>query len=222
MTRMTKVCRGARMAAMVQGMAVAVLWAAPVAAADAPVVRFDPSKYSQQVTECDRLASHGEDPYHVAPGRERPDMDLPKAIEACRAAVKADPKNPRLNYLLGRVLGYSGRGAEGLANRQAAVDADYPQSLFVIGYITLFGLNQQPQDTCKAGELLRRSAQQERVAGQLGFPRYVLEGKFDACPVRKDKQEMLGFIAAARKQFKGDYYQGLLADMLEEDIKKRP
>ena len=33
---------------------------------------------------------------------------------------------------------------------------------------------------------------------------------------------MLGFVAAARKQFKGDYYQGLLADMLEEDLKARP
>ena len=188
----------------------------------ASVARFDASKFSQAVTDCDRLASHPDDPDRVAPGREKPEIDLPKAIEVCRAAVQADPKNPRLNYLYGRVLGYSGRGAEGLANRQAAVDADYPQALFVIGYITLFGLNQQPQDTCKAAELLRRSALQERVAGQLGFPRYVLAGLFDACPVRKDRREMLDFVAAARKQFKGDYYQGLLADMLEEDLKKRP
>jgi hypothetical protein len=198
---------------------------APVLAAEpagTPVAPFDASKYSQAVTDCDRVASHPEDPHRVAPGRERPEIDLPKAIEICRAAVQADPKNPRLNYLYGRVLGYSGRGAEGLANRQAAVDADYPQALFVIGYITLFGMNQQPQDTCKAGELLRRSALQGRVAGQLGFPRYVLAGMFDACPVRKDRQEMLGFVAAARKQFKGDYYQGLLADMLDEDLKKRP
>lgn len=186
------------------------------------VARFDPSKYSQAVTDCDRLASHPEDPHRVAPGRERAEIDLPKAIEVCRAAVQADPGNPRLNYLYGRVLGYSGRGAEGLANRQAAVDADYPQALFVIGYITLFGLNQQPQDTCKAAEMLRRSALQERLAGQLGFPRYVLAGMFDTCPVRKDRQEMLDFVAAARRQSKGDYYQGLLADMLEEDLKKRP
>jgi len=211
--------------ALALGAVLAGALAAPALAAGpsgTPVVRFDASKYSQVVTDCDRLASHPEDPHRVAPGRERPEIDLPKAIEVCRAAVQADPKNPRLNYLYGRVLGYSGRGAEGLANRQAAVDADYPQALFVIGYITLFGLNQQPQDTCKAAEMLRRSALQERVAGQLGFPRYVLAGMFDACPVRKDRQEMLGFVAAARKQFKGDYYQGLLADMLEEDLKKRP
>lgn len=181
---------------------------------------FDASKHSQTVTECDRMASHPEDPYKVAPGRERAEIDLPKAIEVCRAAVAADPKNPRLNYLYGRVLGYSGRGAEAIANRQVAVDADYPQALFVIGYITLFGMNQQPQDSCKAGDMLRRSALQGRLAGQLGFPRYVLLGKFDKCPnVRRDATEMLGFVAAARKQIKGDYYQGLLADMLEEDLR---
>ncbi len=187
-----------------------------------PFKLFDKSKYSQEVTECDRLAAHGDDPFAVAPGRERAAIDLPRAIEACREAVRKDPANPRLHYQLGRVLGYSGRGAEALANRQAAVDADYPQALFVIGYITLFGMNQQPQDTCKAGELLRRSAQQQRLAGQLGFPHYVLQGRFDACPnVRRDTAEMLGFIAAARQQIGGDYYKQLLADDLEARLKAR-
>ena len=36
------------------------------------VVRFDPSKYSQAVTDCDRMASHPDDPHRIAPGRERP------------------------------------------------------------------------------------------------------------------------------------------------------
>lgn len=183
---------------------------------------FDPSRYSQEATECDRLASHPDDPYRAAPGLERPQIDLPRAIEACKAAVARDPGNPRLNYLLGRTLGYSGRGAEGLGNRKVAVDADYPQALFVIGYMSLTGMNQQPKDVCGGAELIRRSALQSRIAGQLGFPRYVLSGLFDSCAVRKDKAEMLGFVAAARKQSKGDYYQGLLADMLEEDLKRLP
>jgi len=202
--------------------AVSMSTSAVAAAVAASVAKFDASKYSQTVTDCDRIASHPEDPHRVAPGRDRSQIDLPKAIEACRAAVAADPKNPRLNYLLGRVLGYSGRGAEGLANRQAAVDADYPQALFVIGYITVFGLNQQPKDVCRGAELIRRSALQGRVAGLLGFPSYVLQGLFDDCPVRKDKQEMLGFIAAARRQSQGDYYQALLADLLERQIGARP
>jgi TPR repeat protein len=208
----------------VGGVALASLVAADAATSKAAaevVAPFDPSKYSQAVTECDRMAAHGDDPYHVAPGRERADMDLPKAIEACRAAVAADPGNPRLNYQLGRVLGYSGRGAEAIPYRAAAVAADYPQALFVIGYITVFGMNQQPKDVCKGAELIRRSAFQNRMAGQLGFPSYVLAGLFEQCPVRKDTQEMLGFVEAARKQMKGDYYAGLLADRLEAELRKR-
>jgi hypothetical protein len=50
----------------------------------------------------------------------------------------------------------------------------------------------------------------------------VLSGLFDACTVRKDKAEMLGFVAAARKQSKGDFYLGLLADMLEDDLGRLP
>jgi tetratricopeptide (TPR) repeat protein len=182
---------------------------------------FEPANYPQTPTECDRLASHPEDPHRVAPGRERPQIDLPAAIAACQAAVKADPTNPRLNYQLGRVLGYSGRGSEALGNRAAAVDANYPQALFVIGYITMLGVNQQPKDVCRGAELIRRSALAGRLAGQLGFPKYVLAGDFDACPVRKDVAEMRGFVAAARQLMKGEYYQTLLADSLEAALAAR-
>jgi hypothetical protein len=182
---------------------------------------FDPAKYSQEVTECDRLAAHPQDPHRVALGREQSQIDLPKAIEACRAAVAGDPGNPRLNYQYARVLGYGGRGADGIPNREKAVAADYPQALFVVGFISLFGMNQQPKDVCRGAELIRRSAHQNRLAGQLGFTRYALTGMFDACPVKKDWNEMLGFLAAARKQIQGDFYQGLLVDALEEDVRAR-
>jgi TPR repeat protein len=181
--------------------------------------RFDPAKYSQQVTDCDRMASHPDDPDRVAPGRERSEIDLPLAIVTCQAAVAADPTNPRLHYQLGRVLGYSSRGAEALDNRAAAVKANYPQALFVIGYITMLGMNAQPQDVCRGAELIRRSAIAGRVAGQLGFPKYVLTGDFDACPVKQDMRELLDFVQAARLQTQGEYYETLLADMLEQAIR---
>lgn len=184
--------------------------------------RYDPSVHSQEVTECDRLASHPDDPNRVAPGLSQSKIDLPRAIEACREAVARDPKNPRLNYLLGRTLGYSGRGAEGLGNRQQAVQAGYPQSLFVVGYMALYGINQQPKDICLGAELIRRAAIEERMAGQLGFVTYALAGMFDECPVRRDRAEMQGFIAAARKQIGGDYYKGLLADVLEKELRSSP
>lgn len=182
---------------------------------------FDPSKYSQQVTECDRLASHPDDPYHVAPGMQRKDIDLPAAIAACQQAVEKDPTNPRLNYQLARVYGYSGMGEKAIPYRAAAVDADYPQSLFVVGYLHLLGLNKQPQDTCRAAELIRRAARQGRLAGQVGFVRWSLNGTFDGCDVEQDPAEMLGFLEAASKQAGGDFYKGQLVEILTEQVKAR-
>ena len=192
----------------------------PFAAAGAADFKpFDPSTYSQQVTECDRLASHPDDPHHVAPGRERKDIDLPAAIAACEAAVSKDPKNPRLNYQLARVYGYSGMGEKSIPYRAAAVDADYPQSLFVVGYLHLLGLNKQPQDTCRAAELIHRSAQQGRLAGQVGFVRWSLNGTFDGCDVRRDPAEMAGFLEAASRQTGGDFYRNQLIELLQEQVR---
>ena len=63
----------------------------------AEFVTFDPSRYSQEVTECDRLASHPDDPFKLAPGISEGKVDLAKAVPACLEAVHRDPKNPRLN-----------------------------------------------------------------------------------------------------------------------------
>lgn len=203
-------------------LAASLLSSVRVDAAEALFLRFDPSPYSQLVTSCDQLAAHPDDPFKVSAGVAERQVNLADAIPACQEAVAQDPKNPRLNYQLARVLGYSGRGREAIPYRRAAVEADYPQSLFVIGYITLLGLNQQPQDTCRAGQLLHRSARYQRLAGLLGFPRYVLEGRFSECPnVRQDTEEMRSFVAEARKQFGSDYYKGLLAEMIEEDLRHR-
>lgn len=186
----------------------------------AELMVWDPSPYSQAVTECDRLASHADDPFHVAPGRSRSDMDLPVAIQVCLEAVARDPKNPRLRYQLGRVYGYSGQGEKAVEHREAAVAADYPQALFVIGYLHLLGLNKARKDICRAGELIRRSAIYGRLAGQVGFPHYATQGLFDECPVPKDPEEMLQFLDAAGEQASG-YYQEMLVETLRADVKER-
>lgn len=176
---------------------------------------------AQRVTECDRLAAHPEDPDKVAPGVPQGQVDLPRAIAACQAAVKADPKNPRLNYQLARVLGYSGRGDEAKANRETAVAGDYPQALFVVGYIHLLGLNKAEKDACKAGDLVRRSALKGRLAGMIGFPHWALQGRFAGCPVKQDWGEMLGFLEAAKQRVSDDYYKGLLVETLTAQLKSK-
>ncbi|MFN2099904.1 tetratricopeptide repeat protein [Altererythrobacter sp. MF3-039] len=179
------------------------------------ITTFDPANHSQEPTECDKLASHPEDPFSVWEGKSSSrDIDLPAAIEACRKAVEADPANPRLNYQLGRVYGYSQRGDEAMPYRNAAIEGGYPQSLFVIGYIYIEGMNIE-QDVCLGAELMRLSAFAGRFAGQVGFPHYVLSGRFDDCPVTKDTDEMLGMLAAAKPQ---GFYQNLLVASLKERV----
>ena len=199
--------------------AIAVFLLAPTAvSADQHSLEWDPSPYSQEVTECDRLASHKLDPFSVVPGLSGSQMNLPAAIEACERAVEQDPENPRLRYQLARSYGYSGRGAEGIPHRQVAVAANYPQSLFVVGYLHLLGLNGQRQDTCRAGELIRRSAQYGRQAGRIGFVRYALQDRFADCDVAVERDELAAFLDAAEADT-NDYYQTLLIEMLRKQLR---
>lgn len=213
--------RGAGIAARA-ALAVALL-AAGLAASPAPASAqaWSPPP-GAVVTECDRLAAHPEDPDRVAPGVPQAQVDTARAIEACRAAVAADPRNPRLNYQLARALGYAGRGREAGPYRDAAVAGNYPQALFVVGFIHLFGLNEAERDPCKAADLIRRSARAGRVAGLLGYPAYLLDGKFAGCPVDAPKSELLGYVERARPMIQGNFYAGLLADSLEARIRGRP
>ena len=64
------------------------------AQAEVKFIDYDYARFSQDVTECDRLASHGRDPGHVAPAVSSSGMDKPAAIAACQRAVAADPDNP--------------------------------------------------------------------------------------------------------------------------------
>lgn len=179
--------------------------------------KFDTSKYSQKATGCDVLASHPDDPYKVAAGVKQSAVDLPTAIGACEAAVARDPQNPRLNYQLGRVYGYSGQGEKATPYRELALAADYPQALFVYGYLHLLGENKAAKDPCRAGDLLRRSAQYGRIAGQIGFPFWSLKGEFKGCAVKQDYAEMLQFLNAADEQT-GDFYQETAIELLRGEI----
>jgi hypothetical protein len=190
---------------------------------DTPL-RWNPNAWSSAVTSCDRLAAHPSDPDKLTPGVTQPDLlaagaDL--AIGACQAAVAADPDNPRLNYQLARSLGYSGRGSEAGAYRDKAVAGDYPQALFVVGYVFLTGQG-APKDACKAAPLIRRSALAGRFAGLVGYPHYVVTGAFSGCPqVRIDKVELLGFLDRARAHSENnDYYRGILIDDVRDGVAK--
>lgn len=177
---------------------------------------FDASVFSQRITACDRLASHPEDPNKVIAGLETADMDLPTAIEVCRKDVANDPKNPRLQYLLGRSLTYAGKVNEALPHLENAAAAKYPQALFVVGYLYIEGFAGVPKDACKAATYIRESGVYGRVAGLLALPAYAIEGRFKGCESAPDATEIAAFLKSAREK-KAGYYADLLIDALERD-----
>ncbi len=170
--------------------------------------------WSQEITECDIEASHRLDPYHVAPGVLQKNMNFKKAEKACLEALKEDPDNPRLNYQMGRVYGYSGQWEKGMPYRMKAVEAEYPQSLFVIGWLYLTGNTINEKNPCKTFSMWKRSAELGRLAAQIALPRHYLLGDFDQCGGTLTNTQMNEFLENASKQ-DPNYY----ASMLIEDLK---
>ena len=189
------------------------------AQAEVKFIDYDYTRFSQDVTECDRLASHGRDPGHVAAAVSSSGMDKPAAIAACQRAVAADPNNPRLNYQLGRAYGYSGRGEEAMPYRLKALEADYPQSLFVIGYLYSIGRTIEP-DICKTYELWQRAARYRRLAALVALPRHSLRGDFEACGPAMPPGDVRAYLNEAKAQ-SNDYYVGMLVDDLLAEVDER-
>ncbi len=174
------------------------------------------AQYSQKITRCDRYASHGRDPGHIAPPVSQKDMNKKKAIAACLKALKKDPDNPRLNYQLGRAYGYSGQGDKAMPYRLKAVEADYPQSLFVIGYLYLTGRTIE-KDVCKTFDLWQRGAQYKRLAALIALPRHYMRGDFEECEASLSHADMQAYLEQAKSQ-SSDYYVGMLIEELQQDL----
>jgi tetratricopeptide (TPR) repeat protein len=193
----------------------AALMTATLPAWSVEFLDYDFSRYSQEITECDRLAAHRLDPGSVAPPVSSKTMDKEAAIKACHAAVEADPDNPRLNYQLGRAYGYSGRGEEAMPYRLKAVAADYPQSLFVIGHLYRIGRTID-QDVCKTVDLWRRGARYRRLAALVALPRHYIRGEFDKCGVDIPADELRAYLEEASRMSDDFYVDMLVEDLLRE------
>lgn len=182
---------------------------------------YNRDDYSREITQCDILAAHSDDPEHISEGVSQANMDKPIAIKACLQAIAQDPENPRLNYQLARAYAYSGLHEESDPYRIKALNAGYPQSLFVIGYIRLEGWDGRGSDACYGGELIRRSALAGRFAGLVGFPHYAQMGQFENCPdyPKVNHTEIKGFLEEAQKNT-DDYYQLLLIESLKAGMAK--
>lgn len=172
------------------------------------------------VTECDRLASHPEDPNRVAPGVERKDIDLPVATAACERAVAGDPGNARTRYQLARLLFYGNQHAEAVAEMKRAADAGHPQAQFVFGTFVARARPGAPSDICVAEDYWRKSAAGGRQAARIQYLRYTLKGRFDGCAGLLPDAELLAMLETASSAA-SDFYERLVLEDLTEGFKAR-
>lgn len=164
-------------------------------------------------TECDRLSSNPEDPDRVAPGVERKDIDLPKAIAVCEAELAADSARARTRYQLARVLFYAGQTERAATEMRAAADAGYRQAQFVFGALISNKRDHAPADICVAEHYWLLAARNGRQAARVSYVRHFLNGRFDSCRTGADPAEMKRFLDDA-KSAASNYYEGMLIEDL--------
>ncbi|HEU0224839.1 MAG TPA: hypothetical protein VFR29_05350 [Steroidobacteraceae bacterium] len=168
-------------------------------------------------TECDRLASNPEDPDRAAPGVERADIDLARAIASCEAELAAHPEDARARYQLARVLFYAGQTGRAADEMKAAADAGYRQAQFVYGLLVSRRRDDAPADICVAERYWLLAARNGRQAARVSYVRHFLNGRFAGCEVQADAAEMRSFLDQAAAAA-GNYYEGMLIEDLAERL----
>lgn len=172
------------------------------------------------VTECDRLASHPEDPDIVAKGVPGAGVDIPKALAACEAAVAAAPDDPRQRYQLARILAYAGDTPRATGEMKRAADAGYRQAQFVYALFVDRGRPDAPTDLCVAEDYLLKAARAGRQAARVLYVERVFDGRFDGCRVQANTTELGQLLDVAAAEA-GDFYERLLIDELRDRLAER-
>ena len=177
----------------------------------APVLAAAPAS-PQVLDDCDRLAANPPDPDRVTVGVERPDVDLPKAIAACKAAVAAHPDVPRFSYQLGRVLFYDNQVDPALKSFNRAAELNYRQAKFMVGMLMTRKYAGVPQDDCRVAQLWIAAAKQQHFNAAVSYVRDRLHGRFKGCAVQATKEDMQTFLKESAGR------AGYLGDFLVEDL----
>jgi len=179
-----------------------------------------PTPASAIVTECDRLASHPDDPDIVSPGVPGSKVDVPKAIAACTAAVASEPANARQRYQLARVLAYSGDSRRATEEMKRAADDGYRQAQFVYGLFVERERPDAPADVCIAEDYWLKAARAGRQAARVIYAQRVFRGRFDACPVQVTAEELAQLLETAAAEAR-NFYERLLIEELRDRLAER-
>jgi len=153
---------------------------------------------SADITDCDLLAANPPDPDRVVAGVPRDQVDLPRAIAACRAAVAAKPDVARFSYQLGRCLFYAGQIDDAMATFKQAAALGYRQAHFIIAYISYRQSRGVPYDVKEIEYHWREAARLDHFNAQVGYVTLAVRGDFNDLPERADAAEMKTFLDKAR------------------------
>jgi len=184
----------------------------------AATLLFAGAASAQTITECDRFASHPEDPDRVIAAVETKDLKFDAAIKACEADVKADPKNARVHYLLGRLLFYNKQNERAVQEVRTAADMGYRQAQFVFGAFINNKREFAPTDPCLIEQYWLKSAQAGRQAARISYVRHAVHGKFVGCKMGADAAAMQGLLDVVLKE-SPNYYERLYVEDLTAALK---
>lgn len=169
------------------------------------------------MTACDREVGHPSDPERVGPGVSSSQVDTERAMAACRADLRADPDNPRLQYQLARAIVYHAdrHGTsyeEGMVYLAQSADAGHVQAMFVYGLM----LSREAR-VCEAAPWTRRAAEGGLKAARLAYVDSAVGGQWADCDVTFNKDVMSDFLDAAEDQVSG-YYEKMLLGALRREV----
>ncbi|MDP3001087.1 MAG: tetratricopeptide repeat protein [Bryobacterales bacterium] len=164
------------------------------------------------VTECDRLAAHGQDPERAAPGVDAATLaaQAGQAVAACQQAVSQYPDTGRLRFQLGRALWVAGKRDESLAEMRRAVEAGSSAAAGWLGARHTDGTLGKA-DFSEAARLFRIAAEKGDVAGQVLLAQAYREGQ----GVPMDPAEELKWLRRAAEQGNADALSHLALKYLD-------
>jgi TPR repeat protein len=121
--------------------------------------------HSAVFTLCNQLAEHPSDANKKTEGVDWKNLDVEKALPACRSALEADPANPKIQYQLGRLLYRAENYADAESWSRKAAEQGYSQAQASIGTMYREGDGVE-QDDVQAVAWYRKAAEQGSARGQ--------------------------------------------------------
>jgi TPR repeat protein len=148
-----------------------VLMPAAKTAAPAPIT----INVAVSVNECDTLAAEPLDVQAVADGKLPNDIDVPRALSACKAAVNQHPEIARFKYQYARALYAQGDFKDALTELNAASDAGHVRASYLLGRLYQFGAAVE-RDPAKAIPLFESGAKRGDPYSQYALGRALVTG----------------------------------------------